>query len=74
LQLQERLTQQLAEALYEALDPDGVAVVLEAEHLCMIMRGVKKPGSKVVTSAVLGQFRKEYPGRDGLLRMVRRAE
>lgn len=74
LQLQERLTEQLAQALSKALDPDGVAVVLEAEHLCMIMRGVKKPGSKVVTSTVLGPFCKEYPGREGLLRMVRRVE
>jgi len=73
LQLQERLTEQLAEALFEALDPDGVAVVLEAEHLCMIMRGVKKLGSMVVTSAVRGPFRKDHPGKEDLLSMVRRA-
>ena len=72
LQLQERLTEQLAEALFESLEPDGVAVVLEAEHLCMIMRGVKKLGSLVVTSAVRGPFSKDYPGREDLLSMVRR--
>lgn len=72
LQLQERLTEQLAAAIFEALEPDGVAVVLEAEHLCMVMRGVKKQGSLVVTSAVRGPFRKGHPGREGLLAMLER--
>lgn len=57
LQIQERLTSQIADALMEALEPQGVAVVIEAEHMCMAIRGVRKPGSKVVTSAVRGIFR-----------------
>src|SRR5919106_4886604 len=56
-QVQERLTTQIADAMEKALDPRGVLVVLEAEHLCMSMRGVRKPGSRTVTSAVRGQFR-----------------
>ena len=56
LQLQERLTTQIADALVEVLKPQGVLVVLEAEHLCMSMRGVKKPGALTVTSAVRGIF------------------
>lgn len=56
-QVQERLTTQIADALEEALDPRGVLVVIEAEHLCMSMRGIRKPGSTTVTSAVRGQFR-----------------
>ena len=57
LQLQERLTSQIADILMEELKPGGVAVVGVAEHLCMTMRGVRKPGSKVVTSANRGLFR-----------------
>lgn len=56
-QVQERLTTQIAEALVEILDPRGVIVVIEAEHLCMAMRGVRKGGAKTVTSAVRGQLR-----------------
>ena len=56
-QLQERLTTQIAEAMVEALKPNGVGVVIEAEHMCMTMRGVKKPRSKIVTSAMRGIFR-----------------
>jgi GTP cyclohydrolase I len=55
--VQERLTTQIADALDTALQPRGVFVVIEAEHLCMTMRGVKKPGSRTVTSAVRGLFR-----------------
>ncbi len=57
-QVQERLTTQIADALMEFLDPRGVIVVVECEHLCMSMRGVRKPGSRTVTSAVRGQLRK----------------
>lgn len=56
LQVQERLTSQIANTLVDCLDPDGVIVVIEAEHLCMSMRGVKKAGAKTITSAVRGAF------------------
>jgi GTP cyclohydrolase I len=59
LQLQERLTSEIANTLFELLDPLGVMVVIEAEHTCMTLRGVKKPGAITVTSAVLGGFRKD---------------
>lgn len=69
-QLQERLTAQLADALLDTLHPDGVAVVLKAEHLCMSMRGVQKPGTKVVTSAVRGSFRRESLNRREILTLL----
>jgi GTP cyclohydrolase I len=53
------LTQQIAQTLYDELQPLGVMVVMEAEHTCMTLRGVKKPGAKTVTSSVLGGFRKD---------------
>ena len=55
--MQERLTTQVADALARILEPRGVIVVIECEHLCMTMRGVRKPGSKTITSAVRGQLR-----------------
>ena len=55
-QIQERMTTQIADAIYAGLKPDGVAVVVMAEHMCMIMRGVEKPGSNVITSAIRGGF------------------
>jgi GTP cyclohydrolase I len=70
-QVQERLTTQVADALMEELDPDGVAVVIEAEHLCMTQRGVKKPGSRMVTSATRGTFRKNEVTRAEFLSLVR---
>jgi GTP cyclohydrolase I len=57
LQVQERLTEQIAQAIDETLRPRGVGVVIEAAHLCMMMRGVEKQGSKTITSALRGQFR-----------------
>jgi GTP cyclohydrolase I len=69
-QLQERLTSQIAEMIMEVLEPDGVAVVIEAEHLCMTMRGVKKPGSRMVTSAMRGQFRRSSVTRAEFLALV----
>ena len=56
-QLQERMTSQIADAIVDGIKPDGVAVVIKAEHLCVMMRGIKKPGSNIVTSAVRGTFR-----------------
>ncbi len=56
-QLQERMTSQIADAIADGIKPDGVGVVIQAEHLCMIMRGIKKPGSTFVTSALRGTFR-----------------
>lgn len=56
-QLQEQLTQQIAEALFELLDSRGSLVVIEAEHMCMNMRGIKRPGSKTITSYALGEFK-----------------
>jgi len=56
-QIQERMTTQIADAIFDGLKPDGVGVIVQAEHLCMIMRGIKKPGSAIVTSALRGTFR-----------------
>jgi GTP cyclohydrolase IA len=69
-QVQERLTSQIADALMEVLRPRGAAVVVEAEHLCMTMRGVKKPGSKVVTSAMRGIFRTKAATRNEFMSIL----
>lgn len=69
-QIQEVLTTQIAEAIMEYLKPDGVAVVIEAEHLCMTMRGVQKPGSRMVTSAMRGMFRRSSVTRSEFLALV----
>lgn len=69
LQLQERMTTQIADAMMNALEPLGVCVVIEAEHMCMTMRGVKKPGSKTVTSAVRGAFRTDLKTREEALKL-----
>ena len=70
-QLQERLTGQIADVIMEGLKPKGVGVVVEAEHLCMTMRGIKKPGSIVVTSANRGLFRRNLATRQEFLSLVR---
>ncbi len=70
-QLQERLTGQVADAITEGLSPDGVAVVIEAEHLCMTMRGVQKPGTTLITSAIRGAFRRRAVTRSEFLTLVR---
>jgi len=62
-QVQERMTTEIADAIVDGINPDGVAVVVQAEHLCMIMRGIKKPGSNVVTSAIRGAFRRKAASR-----------
>jgi GTP cyclohydrolase I len=71
LQVQERLTAQIAQALDEALAPKGVGVVVEANHLCMMMRGVEKQNSKTVTSCLLGAFRTDERTRSEFLSLVR---
>src|SRR5256884_129065 len=70
LQVQERLTDQVADALMRVLQPQGVGVVIEAFHLCMMMRGVEKQNSKTVTSALRGAFREDAKTRDEFLRLV----
>lgn len=71
LQVQERLTVQIAETLKEALNPLGVGVVIEARHLCMMMRGVEKQNTLAVTSHMLGVFRKQQQTRDEFLKLIR---
>ncbi len=70
LQVQERLTTQIAEALQEALQPAGVAVVIEASHFCMMMRGVEKQNSQAITSCMLGAFRDSKATREEFLRLI----
>ncbi|MGA2622498.1 MAG: GTP cyclohydrolase I FolE [Bacteroidota bacterium] len=70
LQVQERMTQQIADTLYETLEPDGVAVVIEARHLCMMMRGVEKQNSLATTSAMLGSFREDERTRNEFLNLI----
>jgi GTP cyclohydrolase I len=70
LQVQERLTEQIAEAIEEVLEPRGVGVVVEAVHLCMMMRGVEKQNSSTITSAMRGEFRTCPMTRDEFLRLV----
>ena len=71
LQVQERLTVQIAEVLQSTLKPHGVAVVMEARHLCMMMRGVEKQNTVAVTSEMLGVFRSQQQTRDEFLRLIR---
>ena len=72
LQVQERLTTQIADAIVDAIAPQGVAVILEAQHLCMMMRGVEKQHSATVTSAMRGVFKTQLQTRNEFLSLVRR--
>jgi GTP cyclohydrolase I len=69
LQVQERMTEQIAEAIWEQVEPEGVGVVVEAYHLCMMMRGVQKQNSKTITSAMRGSFLEDQMTRDEFLRL-----
>jgi GTP cyclohydrolase I len=69
-QIQERMVTEIADAINDALKPNGVAVVIEAEHLCMVMRGIKKPGSTVITSALRGLFRRNAASRAEFLSLI----
>jgi GTP cyclohydrolase IA len=69
-QLQERMTKQIADAIFETLNPEGVGVIIQAEHLCMTMRGIKKPGTNAVTSAVRGTFRSKSVTRSEFLSLI----
>ena len=71
-QVQERLTAQVADAIFAALDPKGVVVELQAEHLCMAMRGIQKPGSRIITTATRGRFEGSDLDGNGLLGLLRR--
>jgi GTP cyclohydrolase IA len=70
LQVQERLTRQVATALMDVLSPQGVAVTMKAEHMCMCMRGANKPGASTITSCMLGVFRSDSKTRDEFLRLT----
>ncbi len=70
LQIQERLSNQVARAIYETIHPEGVGVVMEAQHLCMLMRGVQKQNSIMVTSAMLGSFRSRQTTRMEFLKLI----
>jgi GTP cyclohydrolase I len=71
LQIQEVLTKQVAECVFDAIDARGVGVVIEAQHMCMMMRGVEKQNSVMTTSCMLGAFRKHSPTREEFLRLLR---
>jgi GTP cyclohydrolase I len=73
-QIQERMTTQIADAVMEGLRPQGVAVVCRAEHLCMIMRGVNKPGTNIVTSAIRGLFRSRPASRAEFFSLIQNKE
>ena len=70
LQVQERLTQQIAETITNSIDPKGVAVVIEGQHLCMMMRGVEKQNTQMITSAMLGRFRNDSRSRSEFFSLI----
>lgn len=74
LQVQERLTTQLADLIMDTLKPKGAMVIIDAEHLCISMRGIKKPGSRTVTSAVRGIFRTKQSTREELLELIKKRD
>ncbi len=69
-QIQERMATDIADAIASGLKPDGVAVVIQAEHLCMVMRGIKKPGASVITSALRGSFRRKAASRAEFMSLI----
>ena len=71
-QIQERMTTEIADAIFDGIKADGVAVVIQAEHLCMIMRGIKKPGSNVITSALRGAFSRRAVSRAEFFSLITR--
>ena len=73
LQVQERMTRQIADAIVEAIEPQGVAVILEAQHMCMMMRGVEKQHSHTTTSAMLGVFKTQIQTRNEFLSLIHRS-
>lgn len=70
-QIQERMTVQIADALAENLNPKGIMIMIEAEHMCMTMRGIKKPGSKTVSTVVRGDFKDNYQLQNAFMQMVK---
>ena len=72
LQVQERLTKQIADAIQDLLNPQGVGVVVECSHMCMVMRGVEKVGANTITSSMTGVFREDARTRDEFFRLIRR--
>ncbi len=74
LQHQERLTSQIADTLLEASDPLGIGVIVEGEHLCMSIRGIKKPGSQIMTSGMRGVLRKDATARAEVLALMGKSE
>jgi len=72
LQIQEKLTKEIASAIQTAINPRGVAIVIEAQHLCMMMRGVEKQNSVMTTSSMLGVFRADYSSRNEFLKLISR--
>ncbi len=69
-QMQERLTKQVADTIYEGVGPDGLVVIIDAEHLCMTMRGIQKPGTRIVTLAARGQFEKGRFSKEQLISIL----